>query len=467
MNKIPECKEFKVVLISLFGFDIGAYAVSAFIKAKGYTTYNIDFGHLKIPLEFMLSDYFTPSPMSHDHFPEKDLQLLMKLLKSIKPDLIGLSVSSVCFRTATWITRSIKAECDALIVWGGVHAIIAPEECIQHADIVCKGEGEISFYEIAERIRQGKHVHGIKNTMIRIGEAIEDNPMNKLICDLDSLPFANRLDGEKIFFIDQGIIVQNPVCNAGYVLYGYPIMTTRGCRYQCSFCCNSIINEKYKGLGPYLRRRSVNHVIGELQLAIQRKAISFVRFWDDVFTYDEEWIDDFCRRYSRDIGKPFICYAHPKHTKLTVLEKLSNIGLTMVYVGIQSGSLSTNKELFNRNQSNKDIIEFTATAQKLQITPNYDIIFDNCFETSEDERSTVELLISLPRPYKVLIFSLCFFPKTPLTNRAISEGYIHEGGLEQNTSKAINNFSFAYSSLKINTTFFGTASRQWLLTSIF
>ena len=440
MNKIPERKEFKVLLISLFGFDIGAYAISAFMKEQGYSTYNIDFCHLKIPLEFMLNDYLTPEPIFHEHFPKKDLQLLLKLLKDINPDLIGLSVSSVCFRTAKWVTRSIKEIRDTPIVWGGIHAIISPEECIQHVDIVCKGEGEMAFYDTAERIRNRKPVSGINNMMIRIGREIEDNPMNELIGDLDSLPLANRLDGEKIFFIDQGKIVKNPACNAGYVLYGYPIMTTRGCRYKCSFCCNSIISEKYKGLGSYLRRRSVNHVISELKLAIQQKAVSFIRFWDDVFTYDEDWIDDFCRCYARDIGKSFICYAHPKHTKLSVLEKLSNIGLTMVYVGIQSGSLATNKELFKRDQSNKDIVEFTEKMQKLQITPNYDIIFDNFFEKAEDERSTVELLISLPRPYKVLLFSLCFFPKTPLTNRAIHEGYIRENDLEQYKSKAINNF---------------------------
>lgn len=440
MDSMIKRKNFKVVLISLFGFDIGAYAVSAFMKTKGYEVYNIDFCRLKIPLEFMLNDYFTPAPMSHDHFPEQDLRLLLGLLKRINPGLIGLSVSSVCFRTAAWVTRSIKAAFEAPVVWGGVHAIIAPEECICHADIVCKGEGELAFYETAERVRRKQPLAGIHNMVIRTQEGLEDNPMDSLIHDLDSLPAADRLDGKRIFFIDKGVVVQNPASTAGYVLYGYPIMTTRGCRYKCSFCCNSIISEKYKGLGPYLRRRSVDHVIGELRLAVQQRAVSFVRFWDDVFTYDEEWIDDFCTRYAAEVGKPFICYAHPKHTKPEVLEKLSRTGLTMVYIGIQSGSLMTNKELFKRNQSNKDVIGFTEKAQSLSITPNYDIIFDNFFERPEDEHNTAEMLLSLPRPYKVLLFSLCLFPKTPLTNRAIREGRAGENDLEQHTSKAINNF---------------------------
>ncbi len=84
--------------------------------------------------------------------------------------------------------------------WGGIHAIISPEECIQHVDIVCKGEGEMAFYDTAERIRNRKPVSGINNMMIRIGREIEDNPMNELIGDLDSLPLANRLDGEKNIF---------------------------------------------------------------------------------------------------------------------------------------------------------------------------------------------------------------------------------------------------------------------------
>lgn len=433
-------EEFRIVLISLFGLDFGVYALDSFIKLKGYSPHIIEFNHLKIPAELVINDYFTMGMLKHDLFPEKDLHLLLELLANIRPQLIGISVSSVCFRTATWITREIKKHFAIPVVWGGIHAIISPEDCIRETAIVCTGEGEHAFYDIVERIRNKEPLSGIKNTWIRSGDKIEKNPMRGLILDLDSLPYPDRFDGKNKYFIDKGKIINNPVLIASYVINAYPMMTSRGCMYACSFCCNSIIREKYRGLGPYLRRRSVDHVIGELRYAVQHGSIDSVRFWDDIFTYDEGWIDDFCDRYPYESGKQFVCYGHPRHTKYSVLEKLSQVGLILLFVGIQSGSKNTSIRLFNRKQTNAEIINFSKYARDLKISVNYDIIVDNCLENDQDNYYTSELLLSLPKPYRVIFYSLCFFPKTPLTNKALSDGIIEESDLEQLTSKAINNF---------------------------
>jgi radical SAM superfamily enzyme YgiQ (UPF0313 family) len=437
---IKEKNNFNIVLIALFGLDFGVYSLSAFLWAKGYKPYVVEFNHLKIPLEFMVNDYFTNKPISHDLFPRKDLLLLLKLLQTIDPHLIGISVSSVCFRTASWLTKEIKVLFDIPIIWGGVHAIISPEDCIDEVDIVCTGEGEDAIYEVAEKIRKNESIDNVKNTWIRKNGEIKKNSYKDLIVDLDVLPIPDRINGNRKYFIDNGNCIHDPIINAGYVVNAYPMMTSRGCMYSCAFCCNSIIRQTYKGLGSYFRRRSVDHVITELRQVVEKRNIYSVRFWDDVFTYDEEWIDKFCKRYQCEIGKPFVCYGHPKKTTQRILQKLSNVGLTLLYVGIQSGSKKTNKLLFNRQQSNKEIIEFTKQLQLLQITPNFDVIVDNILEEEGDEYETSELLLNLPHPYKVLFFSLCFFPKTPLTNSALAKGYIKEGSLEHKSAKSINNF---------------------------
>jgi len=123
-----------------------------------------------------------------------------------------------------------------------------------------------------------------------------------------------------------------------------------------------------------------------------------------------------------------------------VLEKLASVGLKMIFVGIQSGSKQTTKHLFKRDQSYREIVEFLTVTQKLKVDTTFDLIMDNLFETEEDEFHTSELLIQLPKPYKVLMFSLCFFPKTPLTQLAIGSGIISEKQTEQWASKALNNF---------------------------
>ena len=180
---ILDKEEFSIVLISLFGLDFGIYALDSFIKSKGYSPYIIEFNHLKMPVELVINDYFTMPIFEHDLFPEKDLHLLLELLADVRPQVIGISVSSVCFRTASWITRRIKKHFSIPVVWGGIHAIISPEDCIREADVVCTGEGEDAFYDIVERIRNKEPLSGIKNTWIRSGNRIERNPMHELLHD--------------------------------------------------------------------------------------------------------------------------------------------------------------------------------------------------------------------------------------------------------------------------------------------
>ena len=432
--------EFKILLISFYGLDFGIYAIDAFMQARGYSPHIVKFNQLKMPLEFLLNDYFTMSPLKHKLFPENDLNHLLGLLADTKPDLVGMSVSSVCYRTAVWLTQEIRKRMNTTIVWGGIHAIVAPEDCIKHADVVCCGEGEYPFYEIAERIRNKEPLEGIESTWIRIGDKVEKNSMRVLIKNLDDLPHNDRVTKKNRYFIDDGKIIDNFAVNAGYALRAYPVMTSRGCMYACSFCSNSIIKEKYRGLGPYLRRRSVKHVIAELKHAVQHLCLDGVRFWDDIFTYDEEWVDEFCKSYPYEIGKPFICYGHPKHTNPRVLEKLSKAGLSLLFVGIQTGSEGVNRDLFGRRQLNNQIIDFSRCARDLKITISYDLIVDNPYEVEKDNWHTTELLLMLPRPYKVLFYSLCFFPKTPLTVKMLDDGIIEMGDHEQCTSKAINNF---------------------------
>lgn len=55
------------------------------------------------------------------------------------------------------------------IVWGGVHPTLFPEDCIGHADIVCRGEGEGFMLELVERVASGGDLSGIPNGAYRAG----------------------------------------------------------------------------------------------------------------------------------------------------------------------------------------------------------------------------------------------------------------------------------------------------------
>ena len=433
-------KNIRIALIALYGLDFGARSISAFLKKNGHPVSLVFFDRIRYPINWMSNDYLSPRLVSNPVCDKKDLDLLIALLGKLDAKIIGISLAATTFQTAKTITLEIKKRLDVTVVWGGVHAIVCPEECIRYADIVCVGEGEYPMLELAERLNNNETLNGIGSLWIKNADGIEKNELNPLIEDLDKLPFPDFVDRDNKFVIALGRIAREYDVVSAYMKCEYPIMTSRGCSYACSFCSNSVLKLKYAGKGNYLRRRSVENVIGELKYAAANRQINTIRFWDDIFTYDTKWINEFCGRYLKEIGKPFLCYTHPLRTNREILTELREAGLELANIGLQSGSEELSKNLFSRPQTNRDVLEFARFAHKLGITVRYDVLGDNPYETDRDHERTIELLLQLPRPFQTQFHSLCWFPKTPLTEKALADKIITESDLEQYASKALNNF---------------------------
>jgi radical SAM superfamily enzyme YgiQ (UPF0313 family) len=435
-------RKINIALISIYDIDYGLRHISSVLLAHGYNSYLIQFQTQKRPREHVNNDFLTAPPLRQKPYTEKNLSLLLKLINKIKPQLIGISVTSTNFITAKEITSRIKKIINIPIVWGGIHAIICPEDCIRYADIICTGEGEYSMLEIAEAITNQTSLNQIQGLWIKQPDGnIIKTPMRQLIENLDILPFPDMVKEGNKFLIDDGEIIPDPVFINAYEKYQYMIMSSRGCMYKCAYCCNSIIKEHYKGLCPYLRRRSPEHVIDELEYAIKNSFFHRVRFFDDIFTYDSNWIERFCSLYSKKISLPFMCYVHPVYSEPKILKELAKVGLATIIVGIQSGSKEITENFFQRQQQNEQLIKLAYLTKKLGLYVFYDLLVDNPYETNETANETAELILKLPHPKGTVIFSLCHFPKTPLTERTLKDNLIKPKEIEgENCNKALNNF---------------------------
>jgi len=341
---------------------------------------------------------------------EKEKQLLCSELAKFKPDLIGLSLRTIALRRAVEITDLLRKQFSVPIVWGGIEPTIEPEKCIQHADIVCVGEGEEPFLELVRRIDAGNQYTDIPGLWVRHDGEIIRNPMGAPIEDLDSLPFSDYSPENK-FLIDADHVT------AGYSVrhFGgmYEIITSRGCPFSCSFCCNDFLKQLHPGYRR-IRRRSPEHVVGELVEARKTHDITYVNVQDDVFTFDTAWIDEFARLYARDVGIPFCAYSHPAMADREVLATLKRAGLNCVTIGIQSGSERILKDVYYRFVSNERALQAMETLDQLGIRYNVDIITNNPFETEEDCRQTLDLLFNAPRRCQLNggLSKLSFFPST-------------------------------------------------------
>lgn len=425
----------KVVFISLYNKEaLGVRYMSSFLKKHNHQVSIIFF---KRYCQTLKKDFKNPITEEYHTMidncgrdlilayntpiEEVEINLLINFLKETNPDLIGLSLTSVVLKTAIKLTELIKKELNVPIIWGGIEPTIEPNYCIEFADIVCRGEGEEAVLELANALDSKENYYRIDNLWFRKGNEIIENPVRPLIQDLDNLPFAD-FDYEDKYFIEDNKILKEEFA-VDDSSDSFEIMTSRGCPFGCTFCCNNQLRSLYPKQ-KYLRRRSVKNVIEELMLAKNKRKPMYIHFHDDVFTFDKKWIDSFAELYKNKINLPFWCNVHPKYTQNEIIITLKQAGLYGMTCGIQSGSDYITKEIFKRREKNDDIISCANFLDELGIKYNFDLITNNPFETEEDCRKTLDLLLELPKPVRLNngLSKLSFFPGTRIKEMLNEKG---------------------------------------------
>ena len=377
--------------------------------------------------------------------------LFVKKIIDLNPIIVGISVLSLYFPTAKRLTKLIRDNSSALVVWGGVHPTISPESCIKEADIICVGEGEGAITDLVTRLRDGKEYRDIENLWINNGNHIIKNPMRPLIQNLDSLPFPTYGNDSFSFINSDRLTTEDPSLSSSLLM----IQTSRGCPYVCSYCVNSLLRPLFKNLGPYTRRRSVNSIIREIKgnLNLSRNAIYSVLFVDEVFGTDKSWLDEFESIYKKEICLPFYVEYNPGLINSTILGKLVSAGVQTINFGIQTGSDYIRNSIFHRQGKNSEIINIANEIARYGIAIKYDLIMDNPYDTEESLKNAISLLLQLPKPLAFNLFSLQYFPDYPLTRKAIKDGHIkiEDVSIDTLMERTARTWSFVPKRLPLNT----------------
>ena len=359
---------------------------------------------------------------------EREEELFLETIKNINPKIVAISLLSPYILIAKRLTELIKKHTSAIVLWGGVGPTITPEEHIKLTDMICIGEGENTFEEVVVAVRDGKDYKNIKNLWVKDGQQIIKNPQGPLIQDLDKLPFAEYGNKNMYFIENNKLSKEDPELDHS-ILY---LQSTRGCPYSCSFCIETMYHDIYKGLGKFVRRRSVDSIVEEVNMHLSRpnNRKTRVYFIDEVFGSAPGFIDEFAPRYKKEVGLPFDVLYHPKSLKVRTIEKLVEAGVKEINFGIQTGSDKIRNDVFTRPGTNAEIIELTNEISKHNVKIRYDLILDNDFETKETLKECINLILQLPKPVIFNTFSLQHFPDYPMTKMAIKAGHVTENELE-------------------------------------
>ncbi len=363
-------------------------------------------------------------------------KLLADFIERVRDaDLIGIALMTNTYYKAVELTKAIKAAgVPSPVVWGGIHPTVLPESCVEHADIVCIGEGEEPMSDLADALEKGADPSGIANLWLKRNGGIIRNDVRPLVEDLDRYPFPDYgLDNQHYVAWNDRLVPATPKALRGTV-NRYRLLTTRGCPYSCAFCCNNSVRRLYRGKGPWVRTRGIENVIAELETAKRKlPTIDSVSIVDDTFFVrgDEEF-EEFGRSYRQRIGLPFEINTHPATISREKIDALVRCGCREVEMGIQSGSRHTNFDIFQRRvplEKVAEAVRILAEYPQLRVQVHY--IVNNPWEPDESLIETLRFVAKHHRGgIEVGYFPLALFPGTALYDRAVAEGLIPAVGGE-------------------------------------
>ena len=230
-------------------------------------------------------------------------------LDEFKPDIVGLSFMTMYAPRAYQLADRIKKERGLTIVMGGAHPTALPEEAIEHADCVIRGEAEWAFPKLLD----SGNVTGI------IDPVIPD--------DLDAIPIPSRWQLD----LDTYAAAGEEIAGFNYRTLG--IITSRGCPFRCNFCINS------EREAP-LRFHAPERVVEELVYLSERHHIESVAFYDELMATDAKRFREICEAII-DNGLHHLkweCQMHAKTVRPDTLALMKRAGCIQVTIGFESGS---------------------------------------------------------------------------------------------------------------------------------
>jgi anaerobic magnesium-protoporphyrin IX monomethyl ester cyclase len=350
----------------------------------------------------------------------RELELLRGLLERIRPDAIGMSVTTPLRKRNIQVTRFLKSFCSAPVIWGGYDPTVNTGDCLEHCDYACVGEGDVTILDAARHLDAGENLDGIANLSYRRGGSTVTIPRGPLVHDLDSLPWRDNSPEHK-YFIDDDRLIESYAILTDRPAGIYQTITSRGCPYRCTYCCEATLKDIYTG-EKFLRRRSARDAVAELAEAKKEYGATEIMFEDEIFGMDHKWLQQFVPLYREQVGLPFSAYLYPTRNIDKLLPLLQEAGLTSCCVSLQSGSERIQKKVFDRPYDRELFLKTIRLCRLLGVVFYTDVITFNPYEEESDLRKTLEVLLDIEGPYGLCINKLFVLPGTTLAEQMRRDG---------------------------------------------
>ncbi len=250
-----------------------------------------------MPLVFAIIKPLTKAPI--EFYDEK----IERLPEKLDAQVVAMTVDTFSASRAYFLAEKYKKE-NKIVIMGGFHPTMVPDECLYYADAVVVGEAEDTWPLVVEDIKNN---------------SLKEKYISKNNADLSQVKYDYTVFNGKYYN------------NIALVQFG------RGCRYCCDFCS---INAFYKGS---VRTRNVENVVHDIK-KIKEKYIFFVD--DNIFADREKAVKLFMDM--KKLRRKWACQISMDIAESAeILKMMKDSGCMMILTGFES----LNKE--NLKQMNK------------------------------------------------------------------------------------------------------------------
>ena len=255
-----------------------------------------------------------------------------------------------------------KAYPDVRVVLGGEHVTAMPEFSLATslADFVVMGEGEETVIELLDAVENGGDVLDITGIAFRTSGGVHVNPRRARRTDIDSIPrpawhhfdlksyhahrFVGGMYSEKLTV---------------------PILATRGCPYQCTYCASpEMWSPRWIPRDPIL-------VVDEIQSYVEDYEAGNFPFQDLTAIIQKDWIVTFCTEIINRGLK--ITWLLPTGTRSEAIDRevaelLRDSGMVSMAYAPESGS-ETTRRLIKKRMKTETLFESirAANASRLNV----------------------------------------------------------------------------------------------------
>jgi len=306
-----------------------------------------------------------------------------------RPSIVGISsMFSVHWHAVHRVAAAAKrAVPDALVVVGGTHASAFPKivSSDNNIDLVVVGEGEQTLYEIFTKRVQNKSLYDIAGIGYTDESGVYHATEKRKFLNLEDHPGPAR----DLLDINRYIATNYSRKHAMHPRR-LPVVTSRGCPYNCVFCSiHSVWRNSY-------HTRNFKTVVDEIEWLVTKHGIREIMFWDDNLAANQHHfnaiLDSIIKRHLP------IRWCTPNGIAIwlldeRIIDKCRKSGCYKLCFGIETGSIKTQKFI------RKTYIDLNRTKQLIKYCNGLGIwtqamfMIGFPFETREDIMETINYAV--------------------------------------------------------------------------